>query len=92
MIELMSALNGNIEKVLNFKRTGEYAVGDPITLADMEIFKYSQFAKDPLFNKYGDMQGNIINMHDRTPSMGHVHINYYVAKLHLKNHPQQWSR
>jgi len=56
MIELMSALNGNIEKVLNFKRTGEYAVGDSITLADMEIFKYSQFAKDPLFNKYGDMQ------------------------------------
>ena len=58
----MSALNGKVEKVLNLKRTGDYAVGNSITLADLEIFKMSQFSKDPEFNKYGDIKGTLIEM------------------------------
>ena len=57
----MSAVNGKVEKILNLKKTGDYAVGNSITLADLEIFKISQFSKDPLFNKYGDIKGAFEN-------------------------------
>ena len=58
MIELRSSANAKSEKILNLKRSGKYAVGDSLSLADLSILKLKLFCYDPLFNKYGDVRGS----------------------------------
>ena len=57
MIDLMSAANAKSEKILSLKRSGQYAVGNSLTHADLFILRFKLFCYDPLFNKYGDMRG-----------------------------------
>ena len=59
LIQLLPPIIQKVEKILNLKKTSDYAVGSSLTLADLVIFKFSQLAKDSTFNKYEDVKGRL---------------------------------